>query len=150
MKTRPNTIMLLAAFFALALAACAQTGGTMNDQGAMMQEKPMMENKADGMFMGSDGHMAAGMAAITEGMAGEKVLKLSDINVDKVPDGYVYLAKGGDHMNGVAVGKLEKFTGTLEFPIPMGVDPDQYDSVVIWCRQYKVEIGRAYLPNKMM
>jgi hypothetical protein len=144
MKTQKNLKMLFAALSVLALAACAQTGATMKDQDTMM------EKKADGMFRGSGGHMAEGMAAITDGMGGEKVLKLSDIKVDKVPDGYVYLAKDGDHMNGVTVGKLDRFTGTLEFPIPMGVDPNQYDSVVIWCRKFNVEIGRAYLPKKMM
>ena len=125
MKAQNKLRILCAAFFVLTVVACAQTSDTMKDQGGMMNKK------ADGMLMGSQGHKAAGKAMITEGMGGKKVLRLSDIKVDKVPDGYVYLAKGGDHMNGVAVGKLEKFTGTLEFPIPMGVDPDQYDSVVI-------------------
>jgi hypothetical protein len=150
MKARNNLKMLFAALFVLAVAACAQTGGTMKDESGMMEEKPMMDKKADGMFMGSEGHKAAGKAEITEDMGGKKVLKLSNIRVDRVPDGYVYLAKDGDHMNGVPVGKLEQFTGTLAFPIPMGVDPDQYDSVVIWCRKFNVEIGRAYLPEKMM
>lgn len=148
--------MLPAALFMLAVAACAQAGGTMKDDGGMMKEKPMAESesmmgqKADGMLMGSEGHMAAGKAEITEGMDGKNVLKLTDIKVDKVPDGYVYLAKGGDYMSGVELGKLEKFTGTVEFAIPMGVDPDKYDSVVIFCRKFDVEIGRAYLPKKMM
>lgn len=150
MKVHIHLRILFAALLVPAVAACAQTGGTMNDQGAMMKEEPMMNQKADGMFMGSEGHMAAGKAMITEGMGGKKVLTLSDIKVDKVPDGYVYLAKGGDHMKGVAVGKLDRFTGSFEFPIPKDVDTDQYDSVVIWCRKFNVEIGRAYLPKKMM
>jgi hypothetical protein len=81
---------------------------------------------------------------------GETVLKLSGIEVDKVPDGYVYLTKDADHMSGVSEGRLKQFTGTVEFPIPMGIDPHDYDSVVIWCRQFNVEIGRAYLPKPMM
>lgn len=143
MNTKKTIRTIFAAVFVLALAACALDEGMMKDEGAMM------DTKADGMFMGSEGHMAAGKAEITEGMNGEAVLKLSNINVDKVPDGYVYLAKGGDHMSGVSVGRLKQFTGTVEFPIPMGVDPHEYDSVVIWCRQFNVEIGRAYLPGKM-
>lgn len=141
--------MVAAAVFVLALAACARDDGMMKDESAMMGESSMMDEKADGMLMGSGGHMAAGKAEITEGMNGAAVLKLSHLEVDKVPDGYVYLAKGGDHMSGVSLGKLKKFTGTVEFPIPMGVDPYEYDSMVIWCRQFKVEIGRAYLPGKM-
>ena len=143
MNTKRTIRMLVAAVFVLVLAACAQ------DEGMMKGEGVMMDKKADGRFMGSEGHMAAGKAEITEGMSGETVLKLSDINMEKVPDGYVYLARGGDHMNGVFVGRLKQFTGTVEFPIPMGVDPHEYDSVVIWCRQFNVEIGRAYLPKPM-
>jgi hypothetical protein len=150
MKAYRYPSILFVAFFVLAVAACAQTGDTMKDEGDMMNDSSMMEKKADGMFMGSDGHMAAGKAEIGEGMGGKTVLTLTDIHVDKVPDGYVYLTKGGDHMNGVSLGKLEQFTGTVEYPIPMGVDPHAYDTVVIWCRQFNVEIGRAYLPKKMM
>ena len=156
MKTHRNLSILIAAVFVLAVSACAQTGDTMTEEGKMMKEEPMMDDKsmmdkkADGMLMGSKGHMAAGKAEITEGMGGKTVLKLSNIKVDKVPDGYVYLTRGGDHMNGVALGMLEQFTGTVEFPIPMGVDPHAYDSVVIWCRKFNVEIGKAWLPGKMM
>jgi hypothetical protein len=156
MKTGRTIRLVIAAIFVLAAAACAQTGDTMKEEGEMMKKEPMMDDnammdkKADGMLMGSKGHMAAGKAEITEGMGGKTVLKLTDIKVDKVPDGYVYLTRGGNHMNGVALGMLEQFSGTVEFPIPMGVDPHDYDSVVIWCREFNVEIGRAWLPKKMM
>jgi hypothetical protein len=150
MTTSKTIRLTIAAIFVFALGACAQAGGNMQGEDQAMKEKTMMDKKADGMFMGSDGHMASGKAEITEAMGGKTVLKLSDINVDKVPDGYVYLAKGADHMSGVSVGKLEQFKGTVEFPIPMGVDPHDYDSVVIWCKKFNVEIGRAWLPKKMM
>ncbi len=150
MQTARTLQVIAAAFFMLALAACARTGTAMNDEGAMMDEKPMMDRKADGMFTGTDGHMAAGTAEITEGMDGEPVLTLRDIHVDEVPDGHVYLAKDGDWKNGVEVGRLKQFTGTVAFALPMGVDPHDYDSVVIWCKKFNVEIGRAYLPKKTM
>jgi hypothetical protein len=53
-------------------------------------------------------------------------------------------------MHGVELGKLNQFSGTVSFDLPMGVNPEDYDSVVIWCKQFKVEIGRAYLSKKMM
>ncbi len=110
----------------------------------------MMDDKMDGMFMGSEGHHAAGKATIGMGMMNKSVLTLSDIEVDKVPDGYVYLTKNADHMHGVELGKLNQFTGTVSFDIPAGVNPDDFDSVVIWCKKFNVEIGRAYLSKKMM
>ncbi len=130
------------------VAACAETTG-------MMEKKmsPGMHSEMDGkmndMLMGSAGHHAAGKVSF--GMAMNKhVLILSDIKVDKVPDGYVYLTQKADRMHGVEVGLLKQFSGTVSFDLPAGVNPDDYDSVVIWCKQFKVEIGRAYFSKKMM
>ena len=129
-------------------AACADMNGSMDKQMAP-ETHAAMEKKHDGMPMGSDGHHASGKVSF--GMAMNKhVLVLSDLKVDKVPDGYVYLTKNADHMHGVELGMLKQFSGTLSFDLPDGIDPNDYDSVVIWCRQFNVEIGRAYLPPKMM
>lgn len=130
------------------LAACSGTQAMMDDD--MNAGEDMMTAEADGMLHGSDGHHAAGKVSFGMGMNGGHTLVLSDIKVDKVPDGYVYLTKGADRMHGVQVGMLEQFSGTVSFDLPAGVSPDDYDSVVIWCKKYSVEIGRAYLPEKMM
>ena len=37
-----------------------------------------------------------------------------------------------------------------EYPIPAGVDLTSYDSVVIWCKKFSVEIGHAFFEKKMM
>jgi hypothetical protein len=76
--------------------------------------------------------------------------RLSDIKVDEVPDGDVYLTRNGDWKHGVELGLRKQFTGSVSFAIPGGINPDDFDSVVIWCRQFKVKIGRAYLSKKMM
>jgi hypothetical protein len=109
-----------------------------------------MDNKADNMLMGTDGHHAAGTVSFGMGMNDKNVLTLSDIKVDKVPDGYVYLTKDGDWMHGVELGMLKQFSGTVSYDLPMGVNPEDYDSVVIWCKKFNVEIGRAYYTKKMM
>ena len=121
-----------------------------------MMDKPMdtgmqagMGDKMNNMLMGSDGHHASGMVAFGMDM-NKHVLTLSDIKVDKVPDGYVYLTKDADRMHGVELGMLKQFSGTVTYAIPAGVNPDDYDSVVIWCKQFNVEIGRAYFSKKMM
>jgi len=126
------------------LAACAGTDG--------MMDKKMdtdMHSGMDDMLMGSDGHHASGRVSFGMDMS-RHVLTLSDIKVDKVPDGYVYLTKNGDRMHGVELGMLKQFSGTVSFNLPAGVNPDDYDSVVIWCKQFNVEIGRAYFSKKMM
>ena len=109
-----------------------------------------MEKTMAGMLSGSDGHHASGNVAVKKDMNGHAQLVLSDIKVDKVPDGHVYLAKDGDFRNGLELGKLNQFSGNVSFDIPDDVDLSAYDSVVIWCEQFDVEIGRADLPKMMM
>ena len=109
----------------------------------------MMEAKATGMLAGIGSHQATGKVAITQDKAGNPILTLTDMAVDKVPDGRVYLANGGDPANGVEIGKLKQFSGTVHFAIPAGVNPDDYDSVVIWCKRFNVGIGLASLKSTM-
>jgi hypothetical protein len=135
------------------VAACSGTNGMMDkkiesDMGGQMHSQ--MEPKMDSMLSGSDGHHASGKVSFSMGMNNKQVLTLSDIKVDKVPDGYVYLTKNGDRMHGVELGMLKQFSGTVSFELPAGVNPDDYDSVVIWCKKFNVEIGRAYFSKKMM
>ena len=78
------------------------------------------------------------------------ILTLADIRVDPVPDGRVYLAKGGDYSRGVELGKLTEFSGTVTYSIPAGVRAEDYDSVVIWCKKFNVEIGHAFFERGMM
>lgn len=75
---------------------------------------------------------------------------LSDIKVTEVPDGYVYLTKNADWMHGVKLGMLKRFSGSVSFDLLMGVNPEDYNSMAIWCKKFSVEIGRAYLAKKMM
>ena len=102
------------------------------------------------MLMGSDGHHAAGKVSLGMGMSNNYKLTLSDIKVDKVPDGYVYLTKNGDRMHAVVLGTLKQFSGTVFYELPAGVNPEEYDTLLIWCKKFNVEIGRAKLPHKMM
>jgi hypothetical protein len=122
--------------------------GAMGDGKAMMDKARMPARMAT--FKGSDGHHAAGTATFGMGMDGKQTLTLSDIKVDKIPDGYVYLTKNADRMHGVALGKLKQFSGTVSFDLPAGVMAEDYDSVVIWCKKFNVEIGRAWFDKEKM
>ena len=104
----------------------------------------MMKAKATGMLAGIGNHNAAGKVIITQGKNGKPILVMKDIKVDKVPDGRVYLAKNGDYTKGVELGKLKQFSGTVQFPIAARINPDDYDSVVIWCKKFSVGIGQAF------
>ncbi len=123
--------------------------------GSMMEQKTgMMEGKMGairtGMLAGAGSHHAAGTASVTKDQSGHKTLNLTEIRVDQVPDGRVYLAKNGDYRTGIELGKLTQFSGTVDFPIPGTVNLEEYDSVVIWCKKFNVEIGRASLGKATM
>ncbi len=126
-----------------------KASGMSNDK--MMKEKmhketmgaPMMS-----MLAGSDGHHAAGKVTLSWEM-GHYVLTLADIKVDKVPDGQVFLGKEGDRKAGIHLGMLKQFTGTVKFALPAEADPQVYDSVIIYCEKFNVEIGRAHFAKKM-
>ena len=145
-KIRMILTGLVAAGF---IAACAQSGA--------MMEKPMADDMHDtmatemtNMLTGSKGHHASGHIAFDMGMGDTHVLKLENIDIDKVPDGRVYLTRGADRMHGVELGALTQFTGSVSFVLPAAVNPADYDSVVIWCETFKVEIGRGFYTTKMM
>ncbi len=109
----------------------------------------MMDGKVTGTLVGAGGHHAAGKVAIIKDRNRHALLTLTDSKIDRVPDGRVHLAKGGDYTKGVELGRLREFSGALEFPIPAGVNAQDYDSVVIWCHKFNVEIGHAFFEKGM-
>lgn len=119
------------------------------EKGTMNEDKSMMSVRK-AMLKGSDGHHAAGTVTFGTGMNDKAMLILSNIKVDKIPDGYVYLTKDADRMHGVVLGELKQFSGTVSFDLPAGVMVEDYDSVVIWCKKFNMEIGRAYFEHEKM
>lgn len=104
-----------------------------------------MAGAMSGMLKGAGDHRAAGTVSIAKDASGNPILLLTDITVDKVPDGRVYLAKDADYTKDIEIGTLTQFSGTVQYAIPATVNPADYNSVVIWCRKFSVEIGHAML-----
>ena len=104
----------------------------------------MTDGKPTGTLVGAGGHHAAGKVVISKGRGGNPALFLLDAKIDRVPDGRVHLAKDGDYRKGVELGRLTEFSDAFEFAIPAGVSPQDYNSVVIWCHKFDVEIGHAF------
>jgi hypothetical protein len=48
----------------------------------------------------------------------------------------------------IDLGGLRAFKGSQRYPIPLGVDLKNYQSVIIWCRQFSVLISPADLMAK--
>ena len=149
----------------LVLAGCSAMDSKekmMKKDDKMMEEKSGTSSskgisKPKGMWKvrtaklsGIGSHQAAGTVLVSTEKQDVATLTLADLSVDRVPDGRVYLAKGGDYTKAVELGKLMQSSGTAVFSIPKGIAPGDYDSVVIWCKKFNVGIGHAFFENKTM
>ncbi len=94
-----------------------------------------------GNLTGTDAeHPASG----TVNIEGNTVL-LENVEITEAPDARVILAKDFDEATGVRLGKLQGFTGSHQYSIPQGTNPDDYNTVLIWCDQFNVPIGKVEL-----
>jgi hypothetical protein len=62
-----------------------------------------------------------------------------------VPDAEVTPATKVPETRFVDLGRLRAFKGSQNYPVPAGVDPAAYGSVVIWCEYFGVLISPAKL-----
>lgn len=60
------------------------------------------------------------------------------LHQDEVPEAYTAESY-------VSLGELQQIEGTQRYAIPEGVNPDDFRSVVIWCRQFNATFGYAPL-----
>jgi hypothetical protein len=103
---------------------------------------------AAGSFEGV-AHAGAGTATVL-GSRGERVLTLTDFEVDNGPDLRVYLVAGSPADESgvddfVDLGALKGNKGNQQYAIPAGTDTERYSTVVIWCRAFSVLFARAQL-----
>jgi hypothetical protein len=94
-----------------------------------------------GKLIGTDdAHPASGLVEVEQ-----NVLKLVEVQISEAPDGRVILSKDYDKATGIVLGDLQSFTGSHDYPIPEGTDARGYNTVLIWCDQFNVPIGKAPL-----
>jgi hypothetical protein len=108
---------------------------------------------AEGSFVDRS-HPTSGTALILGDGAGTRVLRLEGFQTDNGPDLFVYLSTAGPDdpaelfdEDFVDLGVLKGNVGDQNYEIPAGIDLDHYESVVIWCRRFKVAFGAAALRN---
>jgi hypothetical protein len=94
-------------------------------------------------------HYGRGRVTVTP----QTVVLEEDFDVGPGPAFHVYLVpkkevrRSADVIGSMFVdlGPLRAFKGSQRYPIPNGVDLAQFDSVVIWCREFSVLISPADL-----
>jgi hypothetical protein len=94
---------------------------------------------AAGEFEGTDEfHFGSGTATIIEVEPGAYHLRLEDFSVRNGPDLFVYLSPDPNGYDDAALelGRLKATDGSFGYDLPDGVDPAQFESAIIWCKQF--------------
>jgi hypothetical protein len=99
---------------------------------------------ASGAFT-SGAHHTSGRARVVRLRGGARQLQLLEFETSPGPDVRVYLARPDDVGDHADLGGLKGNKGTQQYGIPGHVDLGRYSAVVIWCRAFSVEFGRAEL-----
>ena len=99
-----------------------------------------MTIKSGQLIGGDDAHPASGLVKIEE-----NVVKLIEVQISEAPDGRVLLAKDFDNTTSLSLGSLQGFTGSHDYPVPEETDSNDYNTVLIWCDQFNVPIGKVQL-----
>jgi electron transfer DM13 len=103
---------------------------------------------AVGVFEGADDfHFGEGSASIIETGPGAFTLRFEDFSVRNGPDLYVYLSPdAAGYAEGVVeLGTLKATDGAFGYELPDGLEPSDFASAVIWCKQFSVQFAVAPL-----
>jgi len=101
-----------------------------------------------GTFQGADDfHFGEGTASIIETAPGRYTLRFEAFSVRNGPDLYVYLSpdSGGYADGALELGTLKATDGAVGYELPAGVDPTDFESAVVWCKQFAVLFAVAPL-----
>ena len=151
------TALVAATALAFTLTACGQDDpmdDAMNDAPSMTDDKigdgmakddamtDRMGDAREGTLAGLNGKNVEGTVTIVDGK-----VELTGFSSDEAPDLHLYLANGNDSaavMAGMSLGEVTPDDATQTFELD-GVDPADYDTVVIHCDKAKAVYGAAQL-----
>lgn len=94
---------------------------------------------AIGEFSGTDEfHFGHGTASIVEVEPGRFHLRLDDFSVRNGPDLFVLLSPSAEGYaeGSLELGRLKATDGSFGYDLPAGVDPGEFRSALIWCKQF--------------
>ena len=100
-----------------------------------------------GSFEGASGHVTTGSVEVVQTAAGWEIHLKDDFNFDGAPDPRVGFGNGGTFAKGTDFEPLHENAGAQVYQVPAEINPEDFDTVFIWCRQYSVPLGIALLGN---
>ena len=122
------------------------TGASGNRTPAATGEHSRPRVVASGEFTGADDfHFGEGQALLIENEPGKYLLRFEDFSVRNGPDLFVYLFPNPEGFDDSAInlGALKGTDGAFNYEIPDGVDIADFNSAVVWCRQFEVLFASA-------
>ncbi|WP_256984358.1 MULTISPECIES: DM13 domain-containing protein [Paenibacillus] len=137
-------ISLMVATVVMAGCGMQDTPAESNKQASTATEMPQsitteMPVMKTGMLSGDGKEISEGKVEIKDGK-----IMLSDFKTSKGPDLHIYLTKGKDVTMGKSLGKIDLKQTEQSFDLT-GVDPAEYDTVLIYCDKAHVIFGSASL-----
>ena len=97
-----------------------------------------------GTFSGLNGYTVEGTAVLERSGDQAMVVFNEDFRSQSGPGLYVYLSPNANNVTGgLSLGELKATTGTQEYPIPAGVNPNDFDHVLVYCQPFRVPFGTA-------
>jgi hypothetical protein len=104
-----------------------------------------MAGEGTGSFKGASGHVTSGQVEVVNTADGWEIRLKDDFSLDGAPDARVGFGSSGKFAAATDFEPLRSNTGAQVYKVPAGLDPDAYNEVYIWCRQYSVPLGVAKL-----
>ena len=127
------------------LAASGTTGG---DQPGNQSAPGQVDFARGTLRDGDPGHNGKGTARLIRARDGALSLRLENFSVTNGPDLFVYLSADPNRFSGdtaTNLGPLKATDGNLNYGVPPTTDMAKYQSVIIWCKQFKVTFAVATL-----
>lgn len=104
--------------------------------------KETMEVSERVSIVDTPAHPAEGFVRVVRTEEGSYI-RYEDLKTINGPDIFVYLAKDLDAKEFVSLGRVKSTEGNSNYPIPEGVNVEEYRYVLIWCKAFSVLFNSA-------
>ncbi len=99
--------------------------------------------EGSGTFTGQSNHVTTGGVSVVQTDGGWEIRLAEDFEFDGAPDPRIAFGNDGTFAEGTDFEALQSNTGAQTYSVPAEIDPANFDTVVLWCRQFSVPLGYA-------
>lgn len=96
-----------------------------------------------GTFAGLSNHTVTGGVAVVRTADGWEIHLKDTFRFDGAPDPRVGFGRDGSFVDPTDFEPLRANSGAQVYKVPPSIDPEDFDEIYIWCRQYSVPLGVA-------